>query len=53
MKGEEGLLGKVSLLCILTLVFLETPLKHPGHNIGETRKTSEHITGYLCAENTG
>lgn len=53
MEDEEGLLEKVSLLLIFTVVFLKTPLKYPDHNTCEARSVSEYITNYLFAENTG
>lgn len=52
MEDEEGFLEKVSLLLIITVVFLKTPIKYPDHYTCETRSLSEHIKGYLFAENT-
>lgn len=53
MEDEEGLLEKVSLLLITTVVFFKTPLKCPDHKISEMRSAFEDITVQLFEENTG
>lgn len=53
LESEEGLLEKVSLLLIITVVFLQTPLTYPDHDTCVRRSTSVNVIAYLLTENTG